>query len=56
MIDNTKKDPHFAKKFIESRLIQIAKEAAEAGIPPDLFEALVISLTDDLDFQDIVNQ
>lgn len=56
MIDDRQKDPHFAKKFVERKLIQIAKEAAEVGIAADIFEALVIDLTDELDFQDIVNQ
>lgn len=54
MTDDAHKDPHFARKFVEGKLIQIAKESADAGISADVFEALIIALTDELDFKDIV--
>ncbi|CAI3942424.1 MULTISPECIES: hypothetical protein [Commensalibacter] len=54
MTEDTQKDPYFAKKFVEAKLIQIAKEAAGVGISADVFEALIIALTDELDFKDIV--
>ncbi|MDI2112766.1 hypothetical protein [Commensalibacter nepenthis] len=54
MDDDIHKDPHFAKKFIKAKLIQVAKDAAIAGISADVFEALIIALADELDFKDIV--
>ncbi|CAI3940271.1 unnamed protein product [Commensalibacter communis] len=54
MAEDIHTDPHFAKKFVKAKLIQIAKDAAIAGIPADVFEALIIALADELDFKDIV--
>lgn len=56
MTNDIRKDHKFAKQFVENKLIQIAKEAAEAGIAMDVFEALMIALTDELDFTDIVSK
>lgn len=55
MAEEIQKDPHFAGKFIKEKLIQIAKESSQAGISVDEFEALVLALTDELDFTDIMN-
>lgn len=55
MAEEIQKDPHLAGKFIKDKLIQIAKESAQKGISADEFEALVITLTDELDFTNIMN-
>lgn len=55
MAEEIQKDPHFAGKFIKEKLIQAAKESAQVGISADEFEALVLALTDELDFTDIMN-
>lgn len=56
MDKNEKQCGDFEKQFIKDQLIQSAKNAALKGISSEVFEALLISLSDELNFKDIMSK
>ncbi|MDI2091273.1 hypothetical protein [Commensalibacter oyaizuii] len=54
-MENIRKQPGFERDFIQDQLSKMAKDAAHAGIPADVFEALVIALAEELDFEKIMS-
>lgn len=46
----------FEKEFIKRQLIKVAKKAAVKGIPVDIFEALLITLCDEMNFKAIMTE
>lgn len=54
MNDDQKQGTDFERQFVRNQLVHVAKHAARIGMKPELFEALLITLSDELDFKDIM--
>ncbi|MBH9973664.1 MULTISPECIES: hypothetical protein [Commensalibacter] len=54
MDDNKKQNTDFEKEFVRDQLIKVARNSAAKGIPADVFEALLITLSDEIDFKAVM--
>lgn len=51
---NAKQGKDFEKEFIRKQLTKVAENAAKVGISPEIFEAWLCTLADEMDFKDIM--